>query len=79
MGHLCEDGEEHVATGLLPLAEAGMVDADGLIPSSVVLAALKVEAMEPDVGHLCALLGEDRIDDDEYVGAEGHVIGDSRQ
>eukprot|EP00965_Chrysotila_dentata_P048626 1612971-Pleurochrysis_carterae.AAC.1 len=61
MGHLCDDGEEHVATDLLPLAEAGM------------------EAMEPDVGQLCALLGEDRVDDDEYENAEGHVIGDSRQ
>eukprot|EP00965_Chrysotila_dentata_P099374 3285163-Pleurochrysis_carterae.AAC.1 len=78
MGHLCEDGEEHVATDLLPLAEAGMVDADGLIQSSMVLAALK-EAMEPDVGHLCALLGEDRVNDDECVDAEGHVIGESRQ
>eukprot|EP00965_Chrysotila_dentata_P152800 5050170-Pleurochrysis_carterae.AAC.1 len=78
MGHLYEHGEEHVATDLLPLAEAGMVDANGLFPSSMVLAALK-EAIEPDVGYLCALLGEDRIDDDEYVDAEGHVIGDSRQ
>eukprot|EP00965_Chrysotila_dentata_P162241 5357678-Pleurochrysis_carterae.AAC.1 len=78
MGHLCDDGEEHVATDLLPLAEAGMVDADGLIQSSMVLTVLK-EAMEPDVGHLCALLGEDRVDDDDYENAEGHVIGDSRQ
>eukprot|EP00965_Chrysotila_dentata_P035384 1177241-Pleurochrysis_carterae.AAC.1 len=78
MGHLCEDGEEHVATDLLPLAEAGMVDTIGLIQSRMVLAVLK-EAMEPDVGHLCALFGEDWIDDDEYVDAEGHVIGDSRQ
>eukprot|EP00965_Chrysotila_dentata_P114627 3788526-Pleurochrysis_carterae.AAC.1 len=49
-----------------------MVDADGLIQSSMVLAALK-EAMDPDVGHLCALLGEDRNDDDEYMDPD---VGD---
>eukprot|EP00965_Chrysotila_dentata_P189646 6173435-Pleurochrysis_carterae.AAC.1 len=38
MGHLCADGEEHVATDLLPMAEAGMVDADSLVPSRMVLA-----------------------------------------
>eukprot|EP00965_Chrysotila_dentata_P221909 6192664-Pleurochrysis_carterae.AAC.1 len=60
MAQLCADGEEHVATDLLPIAKAGMVNAEGLVPSSMVLGALK-EAMEPDGGRLCALLGDDRV------------------
>eukprot|EP00965_Chrysotila_dentata_P155395 5133676-Pleurochrysis_carterae.AAC.4 len=68
MGQLCADGDEHVATELLPIAEFGLINADGLAPSSMVLAALK-EAMEPHVGHLCSLLGDGRVNDVEYGDA----------
>eukprot|EP00965_Chrysotila_dentata_P149224 4928257-Pleurochrysis_carterae.AAC.2 len=78
MGRLCADGDEHVATELLPIAEFGLVNADVLAPSSMVLAALK-EAMEPDVGYLCSLLGDGRVNDDKYED-EGELIGgQSRQ
>eukprot|EP00965_Chrysotila_dentata_P090893 2999554-Pleurochrysis_carterae.AAC.1 len=78
MGQLSADGEEYVATELLPTAESGLVNTEGLAPSSMVLAALK-EAMEMDVGHLCSLLGDGRVDDDEYGEAGEFIGGESRQ
>eukprot|EP00965_Chrysotila_dentata_P092480 3051782-Pleurochrysis_carterae.AAC.2 len=78
MGQLCADGEENVATELLPIAESGLVNTEGLAPSSMVLAALK-EAKELDVGHLCSLLGDGRIDDEEYGDAGEFIGGESRQ